>query len=224
MLRDITTVVFDVLGTLVDEPRGLRSAIAEAAGAAADSEELLGIWQGHVEREQQRIADGSRDYADTEILDREAAVQVAEAAGVDDPEIIARLATAAQRLPAWRDSVDGVGRLARRFPVLGLSNATAETLRRLGAHTGLPWDLALSADAVRAYKPAPEVYGLAVEAAGGDPSRVLMVAAHAWDLRGAQAAGMRTAYVRRPVGDAPAPADAFDGRFASLRELDDALV
>jgi 2-haloacid dehalogenase len=27
-----------------------------------------------------------------------------------------------------------------------------------------------------------------------------MVAAHAWDLRGAQAAGMSTAYVERPVG------------------------
>ena len=31
-------------------------------------------------------------------------------------------------------------------------------------------------------------------------TRLLMVAAHAWDLRGAQAVGMRTAYVERPVG------------------------
>ncbi len=37
-----------------------------------------------------------------------------------------------------------------------------------------------------------------------------MVAAHAWDLRGAQAVGMRTAYVRRPVGDPPVSTDSFD--------------
>lgn len=224
MFRDITTVVFDVLGTLVDEPRGLRTAIAEAVGAARDPDELLGVWQGHIEREQARIGRGARDYADTESLDREAALRVAEAAGLDDQARIDRLASVAERLPPWDDSADGVARLAQRFRVLGLSNATTKTLHRLGAHAGLEWDLALSADAVRAYKPAPEVYALAVEAAGGDPSRVLMVAAHAWDLRGAQAVGMRTVYVRRPVGDPPTPSDTFDGRFDGLRQLADALI
>ncbi|PRB17183.1 haloacid dehalogenase type II [Microbacterium sp. MYb62] len=223
MFRDITTIVFDVLGTLVDEPRGLRSAIDEAVGPAGDSDELLGVWQEHIEGEQRRIARGSRSYADTEVLDREAAARVADAAGITDPAAIARLATAARRLPAWADSAEGIRDLARRFRVLGLSNASEESLHRLGEHADLRWHQALSADTVRAYKPAPEVYGLAVDAAGGDPSRVLMVAAHAWDLRGAQAVGMRTAYVHRPVGDPPVPTDAFDGAFDDLRQLAGAL-
>ena len=46
-----------------------------------------------------------------------------------------------------------------------------------------------------------------------------MVAAHAWDLRGAQAIGMRTAYVQRPVGDPPRPTDSFDVHTESLEEL-----
>ena len=45
-----------------------------------------------------------------------------------------------------------------------------------------------------------------------------MVAAHAWDLRGAQAVGMRTAYVERPVGDPPDAIDSFD---LDARSLDD---
>ncbi|MFB8189459.1 haloacid dehalogenase type II [Microbacterium sp. NPDC055988] len=224
MFRDITTVVFDVLGTLVDEPRGLRAAVVEAAGPRGDSAGLLGIWQSHIEQEQARIARGERDYADTETLDREAALRVAETAGIDDQALIGRLASAAERLPPWDDSADGVARLVQRFRVFGLSNATTKTLHRLAEHAGLEWDLALSADAVRAYKPAPEVYALAVEAAGGDPSRVLMVAAHAWDLRGAQSIGMRTAYVRRPVGDPPTSTDTFDGRFDGLRQLAAALI
>ncbi|MGH3587448.1 MAG: HAD-IA family hydrolase, partial [Pseudonocardia sp.] len=97
-------------------------------------------------------------------------------------------------------------------------------LLRLGAHAGLRWHLALSGEAVRAYKPAPEVYRLAIDAAGCPPERVLMVAAHAWDLRGARAQGMRTAYVQRPVGDPPTSSDAFDGQFAGLDELVTALT
>jgi 2-haloacid dehalogenase len=48
---------------------------------------------------------------------------------------------------------------------------------------------------------------------------MLMVAAHAWDLRGAQAKGMRTAYVQRPGGDPPTNSDDFDWRFGGLDEL-----
>ena len=51
-----------------------------------------------------------------------------------------------------------------------------------------------------------------------------MVAAHAWDLRGAQAAGMRTAYVHRPAGDPPTDSDDFDGWFDELGELISALT
>lgn len=51
-----------------------------------------------------------------------------------------------------------------------------------------------------------------------------MMAAHAWDLRGAQAGGMRTAYVHRPVGDPPSDADVFDGQFDGLDELVTALT
>jgi 2-haloacid dehalogenase len=46
-----------------------------------------------------------------------------------------------------------------------------------------------------------------------------MVAAHAWDLRGAQEAGLRTAYVARPVGDPPLPSDRFDLHTEGLADL-----
>ena len=201
-IHDIDVVVLDVLGTLVDEPGGLRAAIREAVPTSDKTtiDDLLHLWQRHGEREQRRIGQGRRPYATTETLDEEAARKVADRAGVTDPATVTRLATAGQRLSPWADSVAGVGQLARRLPVFGLSNAGRTTLLRLGAHTGLRWHQALSGETVRAYKPAPEVYRLAVDTAGCPPERVLMVAAHAWDLRGARAAGLRTAHVRRPVG------------------------
>ncbi|MCX4550284.1 haloacid dehalogenase type II [Streptomyces sp. NBC_01387] len=218
---DVEVVVFDVLGTMVDEQGGLRAAIREAVPASDDAsvDHLLTVWQEHVEHEQQRIGEDSRAYANTEIIDREAAQRVAARAGLTDPTVIERLATAGQRLSPWDDSHSGLTRLARRFPVLGLSNASRATLLRLNAYAGLRWHQALSAEDAQAYKPAPDVYRLAVDAAGCPPERVLMVAAHAWDLRGAQTVGMRTAYVRRPVGDPPKRTDTFSWRSNSLDEL-----
>ncbi|WP_326806512.1 haloacid dehalogenase type II [Streptomyces sp. NBC_01775] len=225
-IRDIEVVVFDVLGTLVDEPSGLRAGIRDAVPMSDDTavDELLTSWQQHVEIEQQRISQGHRAYVNTEIIDREAAQRVADQAGVADPAAIARLASAGRRLPPWGDSVAGLERLAQQLPVLGLSNASRTALLRLNAHAGLRWHQALSAEAVLAYKPAPEVYQLAIDTAGCPPERVLMVAAHAWDLRAAQARGMRTAYVQRPGGDPPAGSDDFDRRFDGLDELVTALT
>ncbi|MPY51286.1 HAD-IA family hydrolase [Streptomyces sp. K1PN6] len=98
------------------------------------------------------------------------------------------------------------------------------TVPGLNAHAGLGFQQALSSETVLACKPAPEVYQLAIDTAGCPPERVLMVAAHAWGLRGAQATGMRTAYVQRPVGDPPASSDVFDWRFDGLGELITALT
>jgi 2-haloacid dehalogenase len=225
-IRGIEVVVFDVLGTLVDEPGGLRAELRYALPGSDDASvaELLTSWQRHVEFEQQRIGQGRRLYVNTEVIDREAAERVAELAGLDDPAAIARLATAGQRLPPWNDSGAALERLAQQFPVLGLSNAARTALLRLNAHAGLRWHQALSGETVGAYKPAPEVYQLAIDTAGCPPERLLMVAAHAWDLRAAQGLGMRTAYIQRPAGDPPTSSDAFDWRFRGLDELVTALT
>jgi len=239
-IRDIEVVVFDVLGTLVDEPGGLRAGISEAVPAADEAavDALLTLWQRHIEDEQRRIVEGGRKYVNSEILDREAAQRVADSAasaeragsadsaasaGSADPAVLARLATAGQRLAAWGDTVAGLERIARQLPVIALSNAGHTALLRLSAYAGLRWHQALSGETVQAYKPSPEIYRLAFDTAGCPPDRVLMVAAHSWDLRGAQTAGMRTAYVQRPIGDSPTAADAFDWRFDGLDGLAAAL-
>ncbi|MET8839639.1 haloacid dehalogenase type II [Streptomyces rubiginosohelvolus] len=225
----IDAVVFDVLGTLVDEPAGLRAGISALAPSsqpeAPGTERLLLLWQRHIEREQRRIVDGDRPYLPSDALDREAAEVVARAAraespgAVADPDAVESLARAARRLPPWPDTVAGLARLAGHFPLIGLSNASRTALLELNAHAGLRWHQALSAEDARTYKPDPAVYRLAVTVAGLPPERLLMVAAHAWDLRGAQALGLRTAYVARPVGDPPTSSDRFDLHAEDLADL-----
>lgn len=83
----------DILGTMVDEAGGLPAAVREAAPAAdgAAVDHLVTVWQEHVEHEQQRIGDGSRTYANSQIVEREAAQRVAEGAGLTDPVALLRL-------------------------------------------------------------------------------------------------------------------------------------
>ncbi|WP_216216535.1 haloacid dehalogenase type II [Amycolatopsis aidingensis] len=218
---EIDALVFDVLGTLVDEPAGIRAGIRalDPALDEAGVERLLSLWQQHVECEQRRVRAGDRSYLSSDLLDREAAQLVAEAAGAEDPAAVATLARSGRRLPPWPDTAAGLARLAERFPLIGLSNASRTALLDLNAHAGLRWHQALSAEDARSYKPDPAVYQLAVAASGRPPERLLMVAAHAWDLRGAQELGLRTAYVPRPVGDPPTAADRFDLHADDLADL-----
>ncbi|MEU5704308.1 haloacid dehalogenase type II [Streptomyces aurantiacus] len=218
---EIDAVVFDVLGTLVDAPAGIRAGIRELDPSLDDIrvEELLALWQQHIDHEQRRMLDSGRPYRTSDVLDLEAARLVADAAEVDDPAAVAALALSGRRLPPWPDTVAGLARLAERFPLIGLSNASRTALLELNAHAGLRWHQALSAEDARTYKPDPAVYQLAVTVSGRPPERLLMVAAHAWDLRAAQNLGLRTAYVARPGGDPPTTSDRFDLYVDDLADL-----
>jgi 2-haloacid dehalogenase len=93
---------------------------------------------------------------------------------------------------------------------------------------GLPWDLVLSAELVRRYKPDPEVYLMAPRLLDFRAEEVALVAAHPDDLRAAGAAGLKTVYVPRPEewgpgGDAEPPDPAFDLAVGDFVKLADAL-
>ncbi|WP_129663660.1 haloacid dehalogenase type II [Phytoactinopolyspora endophytica] len=224
---DIELVVFDILGTLVNEPAGVHNSIREMVptGSAGHVDDLVEVWQRHVADQQRKMLDGRRPYANSDVVDREAAELVATTCGVTDAVAVDRLATAERRLDPWPDTIEALERLAPHFPLVGLSNASRETLTRLNAHTRMRWHYLLSAEDAQSYKPAPDVYRLAVDIAGDSaPEHILMVAAHAWDLRGAQALGLRTAYVQRPVGDPPLATDSFDYHTAGLADLAAAIL
>ena len=96
------------------------------------------------------------------------------------------------------------------------SYIASEWIEALAArHGGLPWDCVLSAELFRAYKPSPAVYRGAADLLGIAPGELLMVAAHPSDLAAAQRAGLKTAYVERPLERGPggAPENSAGQRF-----------
>ena len=71
-------------------------------------------------------------------------------------------------------------------------------LTRLAKSAGLPWDVILSAETARAYKPLPEAYTRNAQLLNLKPEQMMLVAAHNGDLAAASAVGYRTAFVVRP--------------------------
>lgn len=212
-------VVFDVLGTLVDQAGSMRRRIAEVTGLADGAAgDVVERWLAHVAEQEAAIREGGRRFAPSHELDREAVDRL-----VDDRLLPADAATnltdVSERLEPWPDTVAGLDLLAADVTVLGLSNASRRVLAGLSARAGLRWHQVLSAQDVGTYKPAPAVYELALASTPSGPGTPFMVAAHAWDLRAAAATGMRTAYVPRPDGDAPREDDVFDLRATDLQDL-----
>jgi 2-haloacid dehalogenase len=111
-----------------------------------------------------------------------------------------RVAAAMRALPAHPDVADALSRLrAGGHQLAALSNSPLEVEEAQLAHAGLTdhFDAILSADTVRSLKPRREPYELAARTFGVPIGEVTLVAAHAWDVAGALAAGCRAAFVAR---------------------------
>jgi 2-haloacid dehalogenase len=131
------------------------------------------------------------------------------------------------RLPAHPEVPGALRRLGEGgLRLAALTNSTERVARAQLEHAGIidRFEAVLSADAVRRLKPAPEPYRMAAERLGTDPAGVLLVAAHAWDVAGALAAGCRAAFVARPGKVLDPLADRPELVVADLDELADRLL
>ena len=63
----------------------------------------------------------------------------------------------------------------------------------------------MSVEEVEVYKPHPAVYKHAAERMGVEPKSLTLIAAHAWDVAGAKAAGLEAVWVDRLEGEWPLP-------------------
>jgi 2-haloacid dehalogenase len=112
------------------------------------------------------------------------------------------------------------------FRLAALGNSTAEVIEAQLASAGLRdlFEQVFSADAVRRLKPAPEPYLMAAGQLGVAIDRVRLVAAHAWDIAGAQRAGAAAGFIARPgrVLDPLVPAPNVSG--SDLSEVVDRII
>jgi 2-haloacid dehalogenase len=224
----VRALVFDVFGTLVDWRSSVASAFA-AAGVPGDPAELADDWRARYApalEESNRIgaAASSLDALHRGTLD--ALLAARDIDGVDDAART-RLVRRWHELDPWPDVREGLELLRRDRVTATLSNGHVALLVDLARHGDLRFDAILSAELSGAFKPAPEPYLTAARLLDVAPGELMLVACHPWDLAGARDAGLRTAYVDRPLEQgegSPARSDPdADVSVASLPELAERL-
>ena len=104
-------------------------------------------------------------------------------------------------LEPYPDVVPGLQKLKEGgFKLVALSNGKPDILEKQLKFAKIDqlFDKILSIEGCKKYKPHPEAYHYAVEAAEGRAIESMMVAAHGWDITGANRAGLKTAFINRP--------------------------
>ena len=200
----IRALLFDVFGTVVD----WRSSIIREGRLLAQQKNLQVDWGAFADSwragygpAMNKVRSGELPWTDIDDLHRMILDDLVIEFGLDglSEAEIDHLNRAWHRLSPWPDTVGGLNRLKSQFIIATLSNGNVSLLTNMAKHAGLPWDAVFSAELAQHYKPDQRAYLKAVDLLNLQPAQVLMVAAHPGDLRAAAQAGLKTAYVYRPL-------------------------
>jgi 2-haloacid dehalogenase len=215
-------IAFDVNETLLD----LRPLDAHFEDAFGDPG-LRAVWFAQM-LQLSFVGGLTGRYVDFSTAQRAALTMLAATRGTELEEGTAdRIAGAMRSLPPHPDVAPALATLREAgFRLATLTNSPLDVARDQLESAGLAdgFEATLSADQVKALKPRPEPYALVAETFETQLAGVRLVAAHAWDVSGALAAGCSAAFVTRagmvpsPLGDQP---DVIGG---SLTEVADQIV
>lgn len=203
-LRTVKALAFDVFGTVVDWRGSIAREgrkLGKQLGVRADWAAFADAWRAGYQPAMQEVRSGKLPWTNIDGLHRRILERILEESGLDmlSEEEKADLNRVWHRLAPWPEAVRGLKRLKKGYLITTLSNGNVSLLTNMAKHAGLPWDCVLSAELFHHYKPDPEAYLGAAAMLGLQPNEVMMVAAHKGDLRAAQAAGLRAAFVQRPL-------------------------
>ncbi|GAB2563281.1 haloacid dehalogenase type II [Nocardia heshunensis] len=229
MLR---ALLFDVQGTATDFHSTIRTAAASIAGPLApghDWSDFVNRWRAAYFTETSQHPE-SDTWVSVSSIYRATLDPLLESDGIDLGKAERdELARAWSRLQPWPDTVPGLTRLRERFTLATLSNADVSAVVEISRRAELPWHAIFAAEMVGVFKPDPRTYRLAARYLGFEPSEIMMVASHKYDIRAARELGFATAFVARPLeyGD-PALGDAefspeFDINAVDFLDLADQL-
>jgi 2-haloacid dehalogenase len=196
-------LLFDAFGTVVDWRTSLIRQLEQFGrenGVSAEWAPLADDWRAEYEPSMNAVRSGKREWTSLERLHREALDGLLPRHGLAqlNEQQRQKMVLFWHYLDAWPDGVEGLARLKKKFIIGTLSNGGVRLLTDMAKFAGLPWDVIFSSDLFRHYKPDPSVYLGAAELLETSPEKVMLVAAHNYDLAAARKHGMKTAFVARP--------------------------
>jgi 2-haloacid dehalogenase len=200
----VKALVFDVFGTVVDWRGSISeegAAWGKAKGITVDWARFADEWRDGYVPSMAKVRSGELPWTNLDHLNRallEDLLKKFHIEGLSEEEKD-HWNRVWHRLKPWPDAIAGLTRLKKKYTIAPLSNGNVALLSNMAKHAGLPWDLILSAELARHYKPDREVYLTAASLLELKPEEVMMCAAHASDLIAARSCGLRTGFIHRPA-------------------------
>jgi 2-haloacid dehalogenase len=208
LASQVKVLAFDVFGTVVDWHGSIVREVS-SLGLSVDPVDFASAWRNGYRPAMARVRSGELPWTRIDDLHRMILDQVLLDFGITSlgEEQKRHLNLVWHRLAAWPDSVSGLTRLKRQFTIVTLSNGNMGLLADMAKNAGLPWDLILSAEVFRHYKPDPETYLGVGQTFDLPPEQTMLVASHKDDLAAAHALGLKTAFIERPTEFGPKKAN-----------------
>src|SRR6202453_1228154 len=179
--KQITFVTFDLYGTLIDWETGAIDAFTKEASrdgfTGIDPETLVPMFH----QVQQQIQAGSYElYA--EVL-RRTAVQIAKDLGWPlEPSRAGFLPDSVQRWPAFKETNPVLQKIAKKYSIGLISNIDDKLLGLTRRHIPQDFDLVVTAQQVRSYKPDPAHFTECERRIGGKKGWVHVAASYYHDV------------------------------------------
>lgn len=216
-------ITFDCYGTLIDWNGGIADAIGAEGrrqGRTVGRERILAAYHAAEPRVQ---ADEFRPYREVlTLLEAEVAVQL----GWKPPATPGYLAESLPSWPPFAETNSALARLAAADLRLGiLSNIDDDLLAGTRKHFEVDFDLLVTAEQLRSYKPRPAHFHCALEAVAGDRRRILHVAqSYFHDIRPSSELGLDNVWVNRLAESVPAGGPAPTVEVVDLDAAVDAVL
>ncbi len=220
----LRAITFDLYGTLLDLEATFAPAFDDFLkdrGASVDAAEFVRTWEWAYLHEGMVDTFLGGPRTPFEQLRRTTLSQTFAHMGIEHSrEDIEELLTSRAKPTLFPDVVDSLASMQGRYTLSVLSNGDLAVLERIVSALNIPVHRTISVEQAGCYKPDLRVYRRAAELLGAETGGILHVAAHAWDIRAAQTAGMRGAYVdRHGIPYAPFTSERPDIETANLPEL-----
>ncbi len=178
--KQIAFVTFDVYGTLIDWETGVYDAFraeADRDGFTIERDELIPLFF----ETQKQIQAGSYELS-AEVL-RRTAVQIAKKLGWPlEPSRSGFLPDSVQRWPTFKETNPVLPKLAKKYKVGLISNIDDKLLGLTRRHIPLDFDLVVTAQQVRSYKPDPAHFTECERRIGGKKGWVHVAESYYYDV------------------------------------------
>ncbi|MQG84842.1 MAG: haloacid dehalogenase type II [SAR202 cluster bacterium] len=202
-IKNVRAIFFDVFGTVFDWHNSIYQetiTFTKENNLTFDEFKFTDNWRAGFRLLQSHVAKGERSYLSMDDIHMEVLNKLLEELKIQniDKNKLIEFNQSWHRLIPWSDSLSGLKDLKENYIISALSNGNLSMLVKLSKNSNTPWDTILSTEFFGTYKPDPKVYLGAIEMLDVLPKESMMVASHAYDLDGANRAGMKTCYVHRP--------------------------